>query len=424
MTTSNLFSSLTLPNGAVLPNRLAKAAMEENMADRHQAPAQSLWTLYERWAQGGTGLILTGNVMVDGRALTGPGGVVLEEGQDLAAFKRWAQAGRSGGGHFWMQINHPGRQVYKSMGQGAWAPSAVPLDLGNYSKLFAEPREMTAADIAEVIQRFARTAQLAEQAGFTGVEIHAAHGYLISQFLSPLSNRRTDQWGGSLENRARLLLEVVKAVRAVVSPAFCVGVKLNSADFQRGGFDVADARAVVAWLNDLSVDLVELSGGSYEAPAMQGTSRDGRTLAREAYFLEFAQDVAKVARMPVMVTGGIRRRAVAEQVLAEGVSMVGMGTALALEPALPRHWQAGQDAVPVIAPITWKNKAAASMAQMAVVKHQLRRLSQGKATQAGVSPVRALVVEQIATLRRTRQYRQWAAQRGIKNVLFSSTRTV
>lgn len=423
MTPSTLFTKLTLPNGAVLPNRLAKASMEENMADRQQLPDQALWTLYEGWAQGGAGLILTGNVMVDGRALTGPGGVVLENGQDLAPFKRWAQAGKSGGGQLWMQINHPGRQVFERMGQEAWAPSAVPLDLGSYSKLFAQPREMTAADIAEVVRRFARTAQLAEQAGFNGVEIHAAHGYLLSQFLSPLSNRRTDQWGGSLENRARLLIDVVKAVRAVVSPGFGVGVKLNSADFQRGGFDVADARAVVEWLNDLSVDLVELSGGSYEAPAMQGQSRDGRTLAREAYFLDFARDIAQAARMPVMVTGGIRRQAVAEQVLASGISVVGMATALALEPALPQHWRAGRQSVPEMPPITWKNKSAASMAQMAVVKHQLRRLSRAKPTQAQVSPVWALVCDQINTLRRTRQYRQWMDQRGTTKVLFSSTRT-
>lgn len=143
---------------------------------------------------------------------------------------------------------------------------------------------MTESMIAEVIQRFANTARLGEKAGFTGVEIHAAHGYLLSQFLSPLSNKRQDQWGGSLENRARILIEIVEAVRKVVSPQFTVAVKLNSADFQRGGFSAEDAQQVVKMLNEHAVDLVELSGGSYEAPAMQGQARDGRTLAREAYF--------------------------------------------------------------------------------------------------------------------------------------------
>ncbi len=130
---------------------------------------------------------------------------------------------------------------------------------------------------------------------------------------------------------------MVKAIRTVVAPGFCVAVKLNSADFQRGGFDADDARQVIEWLNTQAVDLVELSGGSYEAPAMQGEARDGRTLAREAYFLEMAADLAKVAQMPLMVTGGIRRLPIVEQVLDSGVAMAGIATALAVEPNLPRH---------------------------------------------------------------------------------------
>jgi 2,4-dienoyl-CoA reductase-like NADH-dependent reductase (Old Yellow Enzyme family) len=167
------------------------------------------------------------------------------------------------------------------------------------------------------------------------VQIHAAHGYLISQFLSPLTNRRADGWGGSLVNRARLLLAVVGAVRSRVSAGFSVSVKLNSADFQRGGFSEDDAKQVVLLLNELAVDLIELSGGSCESPAMQGRTADGRTLAREAYFLEFAKDLAAIARMPVMTTGGIARKAVAEQVLASGVAVAGIATALAEVPDLP-----------------------------------------------------------------------------------------
>lgn len=283
-----------------------------------------------------------------------------------------------------------------NLGQQAWAPSAVPLELGGMSRHFATPKAMDEAMIAEVIQRFARSAGLAERAGFSGVEIHAAHGYLLSQFLSPLSNRRSDAWGGSLENRARLLLEIVRAVRAEVAPGFAVAVKLNSADFQRGGFSADDAREVVRMLDGLGIDLVELSGGSYEAPAMQGEARDGRTLAREAYFVEFARDIRAAARMPVMVTGGIRRRPVAEQVLASGVDMVGIGTALAIEPNLPRDWRAGKDSAPQLRPITWKNKPLASLANMAAVKFQLRKLSRGRATNPRVSPLCALLAQQAA----------------------------
>ncbi|WP_321813510.1 MULTISPECIES: NADH:flavin oxidoreductase/NADH oxidase family protein [unclassified Paraburkholderia] len=406
----NVFDKLALPNGSTIPNRIAKAAMEENMADARHAPSAQLMRLYQAWANGGAGLLITGNVMVDSRAMTGPGGVVLEDDRHLDAFRQWASVGRSKGAQFWLQINHPGRQMRANLGQPTWAPSAVPLALGKMSKHFAVPQAMTHEVIEDVIQRFARTARLGELAGFTGVEIHAAHGYLLSQFLSPLSNQRSDQWGGSLENRARLLLEIVKAVRAVVSPRFAVAVKLNSADFQRGGFSADDARQVVKLLNEQAVDLVELSGGSYEAPAMQGDARDGRTLAREAYFVEFARDIRTIARMPVMVTGGIRRRAIAEQVVTSGVDMVGIGTALAIDPDLPRAWRAGKDNAPALAPITWKNKPMASLANMATVKFQLHRLSTGKQTDPTVSPLRALILQQLADVSRTRKYKRWMMQ--------------
>lgn len=380
--------------------------MEENMADADHAPSDALLRLYDAWARGGAGLILTGNVMIDAQAMTGPNGVVLQDDAHLERFRRWADTARAQGAQIWMQLNHPGRQMQSALGQPTVAPSAVALDLGSLSKRFAVPRELTPADIADVQARFVRSAELAEQAGFNGVQIHAAHGYLLSQFLSPLTNKRQDAWGGSLENRARLLIDVVRAVRQVVSPGFAVAVKLNSADFQRGGFSADDAKRVVELLNPLGVDLVELSGGSYEAPAMQGQARDGRTLAREAYFLEFARDITAVARMPLMVTG-VRRRTVAEQVIDSGVAMVGIATALSIDPALPRHWRDGKHSEPNLRPITWKSKTLGSLANMAVVKFQLNRLSAGRTTKPDVSPLRALILQQIATACQTRRYRLW-----------------
>jgi 2,4-dienoyl-CoA reductase-like NADH-dependent reductase (Old Yellow Enzyme family) len=410
-----LFAPLTLPNGAVVGNRIAKAAMEENMADRGQLPGESLRRLYEDWAAGGVGLILSGNVMIDPTALTGPGGVVLDERQPIEPFKAWARAARGGGNQAWLQINHPGRQVFASMGQEAVAPSAIGLDMGAHSHLFPVPRALDEAGIAAVVARFATTARLAEAAGFSGVQIHAAHGYLISQFLSPLTNRRTDRWGGELHQRARLLLDVVRAVRAVVSPGFPVAVKLNSADFQKGGFEASDAAQVVRWLNELPVDLVELSGGSYESPAMQGAPQGGSTAAREAYFLDFARDISAVARMPVMVTGGIRRRAIAEQALRPtegrpGVAMVGIASAMAFEPKLPERWRASEALEIDIPSVAWRNKAYASLARMALVKLQLRRLGSGRQPRPDASPLLALIRQQIITKRRTRLYRAWLSQ--------------
>ena len=399
------FAPLQLPNGQVIANRIAKAAMEENMADLHQAPSKALKQLYKTWADGEPGLLLTGNVMIDRRAMTGPGGVALENEQHLASFREWADVARAKGVHFWVQLSHPGRQTMANLGQQALAPSAIALDVGSFSKMFAKPKAMTEDDIQDVIKRFATSARLAEQAGFTGVQIHGAHGYLLSQFLSPLSNHRTDRWGGPLENRARLLLEVVRAVRASVSPSFCVSVKLNSADFQRGGFDETDARAVVEMLNTLPIDLLELSGGSYEAPAMQGEARDGRTLAREAYFLDFATQMASIATMPLMVTGGIRRLPVVQQVLDSGIAMAGIATALTLEPQLIKQWREGRDLNPQLRPMEWKRKPLAALATLAVVRNQMRRLSRGRLPNPNVAPWLALVCDQLFIARRTRQYR-------------------
>lgn len=407
MNTPTPFSPLTLPNGTVISNRLAKAAMEENMADRDHAPSEDLIRLYKAWAEGGAGLMITGNVMVDRRAMTGPGGVVLETDRHGERFRSWTQAARSHGAQVWMQINHPGRQMPSAMGQETLAPSAVPMELGNFSKQFLPPKAMTEEDIQAVKKRFIHTAVLAEQMGFNGVQVHAAHGYLLSQFLSPLTNQRKDAWGGPLVNRARLLVEIVEGIRKTVRPTFAVSVKLNSADFQRGGFTSEDAKQVVGLLNPLDVDLLELSGGSYEAPAMHGQARDGRTLAREAYFLEFAKDIATVAQMPIMVTGGIRRYPVAEQVVASGIDMVGMATALAVNPALPNAWKTDSSAAPSLRAVTFKNKVLASVAYMAMVKHQLRRLSQGRRTQPHVVPTFALVVQQVETLFKNKAYRRW-----------------
>lgn len=403
----SLFSPLALPNGAIIPNRIAKAAMEENMADADHAPSAELIRLYRAWGTGGAGLIITGNVMVDARAMTGPAGVVLEHDQYLDRFRDWVKAGQSGGAQMWIQINHPGRQMPADMAQPTLAPSAVALNLGAQSKLFPIPRTMTASEIQEVEQRFINSALLAERAGFNGVEIHAAHGYLLSQFLSPLTNLRTDQWGGSLENRARLLLDIARGIKAAVQPGFTVAVKLNSADFQRGGFSPEDAKSVVKKLGKLNIDLVELSGGSYEAPAMMGSMRDERSLAREAYFLDFAREISTIATMPLMVTGGIKRRSVAEQVMTSGVAMVGIATALAIEPDLPRNWQNGKDDAPALKSIGWKNKAMAASAHMSAVRYQLVRVSHGRETNPNISPFGALLLAQLESKCQTRRYRKW-----------------
>ncbi|MET8584253.1 NADH:flavin oxidoreductase/NADH oxidase family protein [Streptomyces collinus] len=407
---SELFSPLPLRSGQVLRNRIAKAAMEENMAGAGQLPDRGLLSLYRRWASGGTGLLITGNVMVHAEALTGPGGVVLDEHAPLEPFTEWARAGKSGGGAIWMQINHPGRQIQADMPGVVWGPSDVAVSLGKHSSRFGRPVAMTAEQIEATVTRYAVTARRAEEAGFDGVEIHAAHGYLLSQFLSPLVNKRTDAWGGSLENRARMLLDIVRAVRATVSPSFAVAVKLNSADFQRGGFDADDARQVIEMLAPLGVDLVELSGGSYESPAMSGRPADSRTQAREAYFLDLARDLVKSSQLPLMLTGGITRRETAETVLDSGVAIIGMGTALAVTPDLPDRWRDGREADHRLRPVTWSDKALASVAGMAQVRHQMRRVARNRRITPNTHPAVALISEQRQQRRALRSYRAWLSE--------------
>ncbi|MGJ8560431.1 MAG: NADH:flavin oxidoreductase/NADH oxidase family protein [Litorimonas sp.] len=420
---SDIFSPLPLPCGRTLTNRIAKGAMEENMADQAsglgQVPGEQLVNLYAAWAAGGAGMLITGNVMVDERALTGPGGVVLKrdtlDDPDVRArFERWAQAGKANDTTLVMQISHPGRQLYAAQGQEAVSASDSKLEMGSdaINNMFAAARAMSEDEIRGLIRHFGESALAAQACGFDGVQVHAAHGYLLAQFLSPLTNHRDDEWGGSLENRARLLLEIIRTIRDRVGKNFIVGVKLNSADFQKGGFDVRDATQVVEWLGDEAIDFVEISGGTYESSAMMGESADGRvsqsTLRREAFFLEFAEQIATAATMPLMVTGGVTQRDTADRVLAtKGIDMVGMARALIITPDLPNRWKAGDNIAGAVQTVSWKMAAIRSLANMALAKANLRRMSRGQAPKTKINPVIASLVQQKNQAVQTKRYKAW-----------------
>jgi 2,4-dienoyl-CoA reductase-like NADH-dependent reductase (Old Yellow Enzyme family) len=400
---------LVLANGSTVRNRIAKAAMEEQLAGPDQLPSDALIELYRQWGRSGAGLLITGHVMIDRRAVAQPGDVVLDAGQSVDRFARWASAAKAEGARVWMQINHPGRVVLADMKGLSWAPSAVPLEIGRLSRMYAQPVEMTPAQIWETIERFAQTAQQAEAAGFDGVEVHAAHGYLLSQFLSPLVNRRTDAWGGSLANRARMMIEVVRAIRSATSPTFAVGVKLNSADFQRGGFEQDDAEHVLELLAPERVDLVELSGGSIESLATSGTPADGYTLAREAYFLELAERLVTTSRIPLMLTGGIRRRAVAQQVIDAGIAVAGSATAFAMDPKVAGRWLAGEDAERLPPRTRLGGKLLRSAIVQAAVTRRLHVIANRRDVTSGSHgpPVAALVLDQLRRRRQLARYLRW-----------------
>lgn len=355
--TLSLADPLTLPCGASIPNRLAKAAMTEGLATPDGVPTAELERLYGLWSDGGAGMLLSGNIQIDRDHLERPGNVVIDREPDAAmqaALSSWAKAATRNGNHFWAQISHAGRQTMKMINPHPKAPS--PVKLGLPGGQFGEPVALQKDEIDEIVRRFAQCAAAVKAAGFTGVQLHAAHGYLLSQFLSPRSNQRSDEYGGSLENRARVLMESVAAVRAAVGHAFPVSVKLNSADFQKGGFDFDDSLQVVEWLEQAGVDLIEISGGTYEQPKLLGVegleAEEPQAVAqstqqREAYFVDFALAMRAKVSVPLMVTGGFRRKEVMEQALESGgADLIGLGRPMCVMTDAPAQLLAGLAELP------------------------------------------------------------------------------
>lgn len=372
-----LNQSFLFQNGVTAKNRFFKGAMSEQLAQQN-APNESYAKLYQRWANGGAGVLVTGNVMIDYTALGSADDVVIEDERDLPMLKRWAEAGTQNGTLLLMQINHPGKQSPKDLSPTPVAPSAVPLS-GGLAKFFNPPRELSQTEILDLIARFGKAAEIAEKVGFSGVQIHAAHGYLISQFLSPYHNRRTDEWGGTLENRMRFLLEVYREIRRRTSPAFLVSVKLNSADFQKGGFSEAESVQAVKMLSDEKIDLIEISGGNYEAPAMlEGVKAS--TQKREAYFLDYAQQARQVCQVPLVITGGFRSAEAMEQALQSGnLDFVGLAKPFVVQPDLPNRIVAGDYQTLHLPPrrtgIAKIDDTIGSMLEMAWYMHQMALLS-------------------------------------------------
>ncbi|MCB2112487.1 MAG: NADH:flavin oxidoreductase/NADH oxidase family protein [Parvularculaceae bacterium] len=353
---NSITDPLTLPCGVRLKNRLVKAAMTEGLADRRNRSTPRLENLYRRWAQGGAGALVTGNVQVDRRYLERPGNIAIDGPQDdtaMRALERLAGASADTGAEIFVQLSHAGRQTPKYINKRPVAPSDVALQLPGGQ--FGAPRALTHEEIEDVIDRFALAASVCKAAGFAGVQIHGAHGYLISEFLNPIANRRSDDWGGGLDNRARLLMRVVSAVRAKVGSGFPVAVKLNSSDFQKGGFSFDECLQVIEWLNEVGIDFLEISGGSYEQPKMMDIegmeppeNERASTKAREAYFLAYADEAARVAKMPLMVTGGFRSRDAIDEALHSGAAdLVGLARPLCVDPDICAKLLSGEaDAAP------------------------------------------------------------------------------
>lgn len=378
----------TFPCGLTVGNRIAKASMTERLAKPDGTPGPRLIRLYETFAKGGAGMLLSGNVVVDPHHLEGFGNMTSEHMQ-APAFAELARHGQLGGARMLLQLNHPGRQAMRDVDGAPVAPSAVPLPA---KRFFAMPKELTDEEIRSLIARFAEAAEGAERAGFAGVQIHAAHGYLLSQFLSPNTNRRTDRWGGNLEGRVRLLHEVVSAVNARVSRSFAVGIKLNAGDFVKGGLGLEEVAEVARIVSKERLDFIELSGGTYERPASFGYGLPQSTAKREGYFIDMARVVRESTAVPLIVTGGFRTRDGMEAALESGAcDLVGMARPLALAPDLPARLLDGSVESARSAAVRLPRGPVASLAELSWYRDQLRAIANGKSPSEGGNGNLALV---------------------------------
>ena len=326
-----LFQPLALPCGSILTNRIAKSAMSDSLGDGCGNPTDAQIRLYERWAGGGLALSIIGEVQGNPNFAEKPGNLVLAPGARLDRFALLAQKGANDDAQLWLQLGHAGAMAHP--------PISTPKGPSAIDRPGLTCAALTLDEIRALPSEFARTAFMAKEAGFGGVQIHAAHGFLLSQFLSPLFNRRGDAYGGDIKARMRLLLEVVDEVRGTVGSRFPVAVKLNATDQLEGGFEEADALRVISALDGTGIDLIDISGGTYFPGAKSASDSAGSG----PYFIEFATRARRQTEKPLMVTGGFKTLRQAVDALSGGAAdIVGLARALVLAPDLPRAWRTGR----------------------------------------------------------------------------------
>lgn len=319
---------LRLPCGVHLKNRLIKSAMSDSLGDGAGNPTRTQMRLYERWAEGGAALSLVGEVQGSPHFAEKPGNLVLTPDADMQAMQALAMRGSVNGAHIWPQLGHAGALAHAPISTPK-GPS--PLDIAGL-----RCEGMTAEDIAELPNAFARTAALAQQAGFGGVQIHAGHGFLLSQFLSPLFNHRTDAYGGPVAQRFRIIGDTIDAVRRAVGAQFPIGIKINATDKLLGGLTEEEGLEVVRLLDQTSIDLIDVSGGTYFPGAPSSSDSVSKT---GPYFADFARRAKQMTSIPIMLTGGFTTRDQAADALSTGAAdAISMARAMALNPMLPSKW--------------------------------------------------------------------------------------
>lgn len=357
--TTPLAQVLTFPCGLVLSNRIVKTALSEGLGTDEFGVSDELVQLYEVWGQSGAGLLITGNVVVDRSIRESKHCVALDgvlKGARKRKFEDWARAGQRHGAKVLLQLTHPGRAVPKAFSERPVGPSALKqVDIKGDLGTSAPPRALTEDEINSIIARFAESARQAEAMGFDGVQIQAGHGHLIAQFLSKNFNRRQDKWGGTLKNRAHLILEIIRACRSAVKREFAIGVRLSCSDFEANGFSFDECLELVDHLGAEQLDFLDVSGGGLKYPIMLGEKGrvplvdDGRLgeaeLSGRMPFLDYAREVKARTHLPVLVSGGFRSSEAMEAVIEKGqADLVGLGRPFCHEPYLATQMlRAGSD---------------------------------------------------------------------------------
>ncbi|WP_339839508.1 NADH:flavin oxidoreductase/NADH oxidase family protein [uncultured Maribacter sp.] len=381
-----LQDEMILPNGVILSNRIAKSAMSENLSNKNHEPTPTLINAYKVWSKSGAGLLITGNIMIDSNAIGEPRNVVVENRQNLRQLKKWAKSVEGTNTQLWAQINHPGRQAMELINSNLKAPSAIPLKTaGRKNTTKKVPEVLSEKEILEIIEAFGNTAIILKEAEFSGIQIHGAHGYLVSQFLSPYTNVREDRWGGSLENRSRFVVEVYRKIREYVGASFPIGIKLNSTDFQKGGFSEEESMEVVKILSKEGIDLIEISGGTYEAPTMMGKRKES-TIKREAYFIDYIEKVRQITNTPLMLTGGFRTTSVMKDaVTSNQLDIIGIARPFAVFPNIGNDIL-NESRLDFITNIKKTGvKAIDGMMNIVWYESQIKRMGQGKKTNPELS---------------------------------------
>lgn len=318
-----------------LRNRLVRSATAELRSDDEGVPSSSLADMYAALAQGGVGLIISGHAYVDRRGRCHRNMTAADRDDLIPHLARLAQAAHQGGAKLALQINFGGAQCDSAILPHRLAPSDQLVPAGQSCRALAP------GEIWQIVEAFGQAARRAKEAGCDAVQIHGAHGYLISQFLSPLTNQRQDEWGGDLPGRTRFLREVACAVRASVGPHYPLFIKLGLCDESEGGLTLDEGLRVVADLAEMGFDAVEISHGIGDTRPVRPTP-GASPAEREAPFLPWARRARTVSRLPIILVGFLRSRAAMEEVLASGAAdFVSLCRPLICEPDLPQRFRAG-----------------------------------------------------------------------------------